>query len=322
MPTDPSHPQVDSSDRKSHMAAAPIAEIEVSAGLAAMLIEEQFPELVPVRLEALGVGWDNTAFRVNDAFVFRFPRRELAVPLIAKEAIVLPWLAQKVPLSLPCPKFVGTPCERYPWPFLGSTYVSGIPASSATLTDAARGASAARLGEFLAALHALRPPEPVAGVLGPDTLDRLDFETRIPVARDRLVRLKSLGLIPDPTPLLEILDLVPRDFSPRSDTLVHGDLYALHLMVDSSGVLSGAIDWGDAHFGDPAADLMAAHIFLPLRFHVEFLCSYGAISDSAWQSARLCALWHSATVLEYAHGISDQALIREAQRALSFLSAE
>jgi aminoglycoside phosphotransferase (APT) family kinase protein len=322
MSTDPTDTQEDSRNRNSPTAAAPLAQIEVSADLAATLIEEQFPELAPLRLEVLGIGWDNTAFRVNDAFVFRFPRRDLAVPLIAKEAILLPWLASKVPLSLPCPRFVGTACERYPWPFLGSTYVTGVPASSAKLADETRGASAARLGEFLAALHELRPPEPIAGALGPDTLGRLDFEARIPVARDRLIRLKSLGLVPDPKLLLEILELFPRDFSPRSDTLVHGDLHALHLMVDDSGVLTGAIDWGDAHFGDPAADLMAAHIFLPARFHGEFRRSYGPISDSAWQAARLRGLWHSATVLEYAHGIADQTLVREAQRALAFLSIE
>ena len=66
------------------------AEHDVSASLARELIETQFPKLTPVGVEPLGVGWDNTAYRVNDKFVFRFPRRQIAVELIRTEARVLP----------------------------------------------------------------------------------------------------------------------------------------------------------------------------------------------------------------------------------------
>jgi len=72
------------------------AEEEVSAELAARLIEAQFPALAPARVALLGVGWDNTAYRVNDALVFRFPRREIAVPLLETECRLLATIAQMV----------------------------------------------------------------------------------------------------------------------------------------------------------------------------------------------------------------------------------
>ena len=39
-----------------------VADHPVDAPLARALIDEQFPEVAPARLEALGSGWDNTLF--------------------------------------------------------------------------------------------------------------------------------------------------------------------------------------------------------------------------------------------------------------------
>lgn len=61
------------------------AEHPVDEQMARSLIEAQFPALAPVRLKLLGAGWDNTAYRVNGAQVFRFPRRQIAVDLLESE---------------------------------------------------------------------------------------------------------------------------------------------------------------------------------------------------------------------------------------------
>lgn len=304
------------------MTTPPSPPVEISPALARSLIEGQFPALAPARVELLGVGWDNTAFRVNDAYVFRFPRREIAVPLLAKEACLLPWIALRLPLSVPCPAFLGEPCASYSWPFLGTILVSGSAASSTALADAARAACATGLGEFVASLHSLQPSESMSSAIGHDTLARLDIARRSPNARDRLERLAALGLVADLSPLLTILDAAPLDDSPRTDVLVHGDLYALHFMFDQAEALTGVIDWGDAHLGDPAVDLMVAHAFLPPASRGEFQRSYGPIDACTWQMARLRAVWHSATVLEYAHRISDTGLIREGQRALARIGTD
>ena len=89
-------------------------EIEVSRDLAAALISSQFEKLVLTSIELLGVGWDNTAYLVNGQFVFRFPRRSIAAPLIATEIRVLPLIADKVPVPIPFPRFVGHPDQNYP----------------------------------------------------------------------------------------------------------------------------------------------------------------------------------------------------------------
>src|ERR1700722_5883623 len=62
-----------------------LAGADVSPGQAAGLIRAQFPELAAATVTRLATGWDNTAFVVDDRWLFRFPRREIAVPGVRRE---------------------------------------------------------------------------------------------------------------------------------------------------------------------------------------------------------------------------------------------
>jgi aminoglycoside phosphotransferase (APT) family kinase protein len=73
----------------------------------------------------LGAGSDNSAFLVNDAFVFRFPRRQLAVELLETEVRVLPALAPALPLAIPVPRLVGSPGSDVPLAFAGDSFLPG-----------------------------------------------------------------------------------------------------------------------------------------------------------------------------------------------------
>ena len=65
------------------------AECEIDVELARRLIEEQCPQLAPADLEPAGQGWDNTVFRVNRRWVFRFPRRQIGADLLDAEVAIL-----------------------------------------------------------------------------------------------------------------------------------------------------------------------------------------------------------------------------------------
>ena len=88
------------------------AEIEITPAQAARLIERQFPRFAPVQLASLGSGWDNAAFLVNARWVFRFPRRAIAAPLILREARALPLLAPHLALPVPVPEYLGVPAQQ------------------------------------------------------------------------------------------------------------------------------------------------------------------------------------------------------------------
>jgi aminoglycoside phosphotransferase (APT) family kinase protein len=277
----------------------------VSPAEAAELIEAQMPDLRPVTIGQAWTGWDNTVYEVNGALVFRFPRREVAVPLLETELRVLPRLA-RLPLAVAIPERVGRPTDAYPWPFAGYRRLPGATADRLRLDEAQRAELAAPLGRFLAALHAI----PAAGLdLPGDDWGRLDFSRRLPLFRARAA---ALGLEQADAWAVE-LDAAP---SPRARALVHGDLYARALLIDG-GRVAGVIDWGDLHLGDPAVDLALAHGFLGPAGHADFRAAYGPIDDDTWRLARLRAIFHAAAVLTYARDVHDDDLEWEARTALS-----
>ncbi len=56
-----------------------------------------------------------------------------------------------------------------------------------------------------------------------------------------------------------------------SPCLMHGDLYARHLLLDESFQLSRVIDWGDLHAGDGAVDLAVAWLVAEVRQALEWV---------------------------------------------------
>ncbi|GAA1610705.1 phosphotransferase [Catellatospora bangladeshensis] len=161
------------------------AEHEVGAAQAAELIGARFPRLRGLTVTPFATGWDNTVHLVGGEWVFRFPRRAIALKLLAHETAVLPRLAGRLPLPVPCPELIGEPACGYPWPYWGARLLPGVGLADSGLPDEARVAAAAGLGAFLRALHdpalaaavAVRRPDTPTGVpgttpgtgIGPDT---------------------------------------------------------------------------------------------------------------------------------------------------------
>lgn len=288
-----------------------VAEREMTAELALSLVRAQFPELGAGGIRPFGSGWDNTAYLVDGGIVFRFPRKESTVGLLERETRVLPLLG-RLPLDVPEPRWVGRRTERFPWPFAGYRRLAGVTADAADLSEEERMAAAGPLGAFLAALHAV----PVEGLgLPGDEIGRTAFARRMPELEARLRRLHGRGRIGDPAPWLRLFEgELPGP--PPVPAVVHGDLYARHVLVDDGRRVSGVIDWGDLHAGDPALDLSIAYGFLPTRAREAFLRAYGPVDARTRRMARLRAAFHSAALAWFADSIQDAALLREALAVL------
>src|SRR5271170_47998 len=92
------------------------ADIIITEELVRNCLQEQFPELLPIEnLSCMGEGWDNKVFLVNQRYVFRFPRRKIAVELIEQENKILHALPDFSPLHIPVPEFIGQPSHFYPY---------------------------------------------------------------------------------------------------------------------------------------------------------------------------------------------------------------
>src|SRR5262249_6861796 len=150
------------------------------------------------------------------------------------------------------------------------------------------------------ALHSM--PSDAARMHGApeDTLQRLDTNRRRTRTDERLHYLVREGHIKDRTPIDALLDALPVIENPKSDAVVHGDLHSSQMLVDETNALSGVIDWGDVHVGDPAVDFAGVHAVLPKAAHQKFLEAYGPVDPTTWAAAKGRALWHTIAVFAQA----------------------
>lgn len=300
----------------------------MTRAFACALIEKQFPELAPVNAQYLGAGWDNTVFLVNHTWVFRFPRRQSAVPLFTQETLTLKGL-RDFPLNYPQPVFYGqadtVKGEHFPWPFMGYTWVKGQSACQAQVLPAHRQHWATALGQALRYLHHHPIPKALIG----DTLQRADLSYRLPWFQDQLALARQSAhnqqhQLPERA-ITRLLAALSHDTSlPQVKpvpALLHGDLYIRHLTVNPAGHLTGLIDWGDTHQGDISTDLAIVYSAIPPHFHDIFWQNYGEVSEQTQRKAQFRALYSCLYIYRYGLGIQDPDLVREGWQGLQWIAS-
>ena len=280
------------------------AEVQVEEPLARRLVSKQFPPLPEHSLRQLSEGWDYTVFLVDDAVVFRFPRREIVVQGTAREISLLPLL--RLPVAIPRPVHIGQPGDDFPWPFYGAPYLPGEEPIG--LVDEVRRRLARPLARFLRALHASELLE-----LPVDPQRRSDMSVRVPRTRQALAAIADLW---EPPPLVDELLAVAETLPPAEPgAVVHGDLHFRQLL-QVEGDLTGVIDWVDICRADVGQDLQLLWSFLPPSARDEFLDEYGAVAEHSLLRARVLALNLNAILARYGHDNRADAVEAEAISAL------
>lgn len=311
---------------------------------ATRMLAAQFPalfaDLTVDEVEHLADGWDNTVHVVRREWLFRFPRRQMAVPMFDNEVRLLPLLAPRLPLPVPVPELLGEPDDLFPWRFWGAHIVPGIELADAALPEASspdiRVALGAQVGAFLAALHS---PDLAADVrrtpgleLSHDPMRRAQPAVRGPMARETLDAMAARGSWAPGTALDGAIDdllaesasLSPADSGAgdvppdQDEVLVHGDLHLRHLLVDTDGHAAGVIDWGDACFADPALDLSLAYAAFAGTSRAALLTAYGQqVSPDRELRARTLAVQLCAALADNADIEGCSALLTESLAGLS-----
>ena len=297
-----------------------LADIGIDAPLALRLVSAQFPELGARNAEPFGSGWDNAAFLIDEKVVFRFPRRRSAAGFIEREVAILPRVAPHLPLAISAPRFAGSASPAFPWKFAGYDLIEGVTACSITLSDEARSGLAEPLAHFLRALHDV-DPQPLASVgLPPDELGRLDHDKRLGLTMERIPTLTQSGLGARLDAFVTWLETHPPVALKASQhRLVHGDLYARHVLLDVRLCPIGVIDWGDVHRGDPALDIAIAHLMLPSSAYPAFRAAYGPLDERTWTAARYRAIYHAIVEVDYGIRSNDAAMCSMGLAALRLM---
>ena len=285
------------------------AEVRVNESLARQLVAEQFAPLPERSLVFLGEGWDYVAFLVDEAMVFRFPRREVGISGTEREIAKLPVLAPLLPVAVTDPVHVGARSVKFPWPFYGAPYIAGAEPDG-SLADDVRGELARPLARLLRALHADATLAAVGDGLPVDPMGRADMTVRVPRARETIAAIADLWGPPEETEaLLEEALALP---TPEPTAVCHGDLHFRQLLVEGS-VLTGVVDWVDICLGDPAMDLSLVYGFLPRAARDAFFAEYGEVDSASGLRGRVLALNLMAVLARYGHdegkpGVEAEAL--------------
>ena len=76
--------------------------------------------------------------------------------------------------------------------------------------------------------------------------------------------------------------LADDSYWPESSSVIHGDLYAGHTMVNSSEEVTGMIDWSEAAVGDPTTDLVGHYVAFGEPALDQLLQFYREAGGQAW----------------------------------------
>ena len=260
----------------------------------------------------MGEGWDNSVWLVDERWVFRFPRRAIALAGVEREIAVLPRLAPLLPLPVPEPAFVGRPAGSFPWPFFGCELIQGRELADADLSDPARHRLAGRLGSFLRALTASRSPPRLPA----DPMGRADMRQacRARTSGSRRSSGSACGPARCGRALARRGARAPAGaVRPRSCTAT---CTCATCSSARTARLAGVIDWGDLCRADPAADLSLFWSLLPGAARAAFLDAYGPLTDDQLLRARVLALFLCTALAVYAHHERMPRLEREALAGL------
>ena len=269
----------------------------------ALLLEQQ-PDLAHLDVVELASGWDNAMFRVGSELAARLPRRAVAAPLVDNEQRWLPLLAPRLPLPIPRPLHRGLPGHAYPWAWSLVPWIAGEPAALTPPVDPM--AAAIVLGNFVRALH---QPAPLNAPLNP--------YRGVPLVDRDAASVNCIELLAETidggaarAAWRTALDAPRFAATPVG---IHGDLHPANIVV-RDGKVAGVIDFGDITAGDPATDLAAAWMLLPIEAHTTFRLAAGEIDDATWARARGWALTHALVCL--ANSANNPLINRVGRRTL------
>jgi aminoglycoside phosphotransferase (APT) family kinase protein len=176
-------------------------------------------------------GWDFKVLILEDRWVLRVPRHRLAVEELEKEILLLPAIADRLPVQIPRFAHVSREPLYVTYPLIrGDRYADEDPLG---------------VRAFLDALHAVPVDEVPAP--HPDWLETYREQA------DEFQRVVLPVLDPDERPRGEALLGEVETLTDFRPALTHSDIAPTHLLVQD-GKLAGVIDWGDARIGDPAID--------------------------------------------------------------------
>ena len=220
----------------------PVQEVQISEALIIELLENINVGVRSLRL--LGEGYDNMIFLINDSYLIRLPRRQVADQLIQNEQAFLKKHGKSLRIAVPKVLHAGKPGDTYPFHWSITNFLLGETAAN----EKPNSGEVEKFALFLKDLHSLENKG-----MSHNPHRSTPLTNRVEDMASKMSELKSsTELI---TPAIENI-WAEALTEPRveQETIIHGDLHGRNILLYNSRFF-GIIDWGDVCSGDPATDL-------------------------------------------------------------------
>lgn len=248
------------------------------------IVSKAHPAIKKDQITVYDEGWDHIIMVVNQTFAFRFPKTERYKKMIVKESSFLTLFAPKSPVQVPRLKLHNDDeiSQYATYRFIpGVQFFSPV---AKTFTKEELKTVAQRLGAFLTAIHSF--PKRKAKELGIEEVNPMSYWPK------RFEEVKK-GVFPHisskeqnwVTKLFETFLTTLRK-SRIASTVIHGDIFPEHLIVDpKANKLTGIIDFADVGIDDPAYDF-AFRGYYKDEFFQEVYRSYDLPRDAYFDKRR------------------------------------
>lgn len=230
------------------------------------IIIESFPNLEIKTFDYDGSGQNNDIIFINDDMVFRFPKHQKELDSAKKEAEILEFISKDLPLKVPGIKILANKNTGYELGKWFSYYdkIEGVPLKKNDVEFFSnKELLAKQLAEFLKALHGLDVKDLPVSSVG-DSEVWLRFYQKV---SDKLFQFMNKIAIEDFKYNFQIFNDEIANVALKK-TLVHGDFGPTNILYSPSGV-TGIIDFGSLHVGDPAVDI--ASLIGPFGYGEKFI---------------------------------------------------
>jgi aminoglycoside phosphotransferase (APT) family kinase protein len=287
-------------------------ELEIDELIVRRLIDEQFPKLRDMQLQAVSWGTVNAVYRLGEELAVRFPRRAEWASGLEQEVRWLPVLGPSLPVPVPEPVALGVPSGDYPVKWAVYRWLQGTPMLEAERVD--QTAIAEELAGFVTAMQRIKPPSDP-----PRSNRSMPLANHDESMRASIAQLAAHGVdIAAVTAAWENALAAPSGWGSR--VWLHGDLMPTNLLVRDDGGLAGVLDFGVCTTGDPACESLLAWMTLTPSSRALYRELVG-VDDAAWARARGWALLFAVMALPYYHR-TFPAFAGVARRALAEVIAE
>lgn len=213
------------------------------------------PQFAGARFTILADGWDSVALDIDDRYIIKFPRHEVAEQSLRREVLLLSVIGPRVLMPVPRMDLHDIPVTHTIHAKLPGRALD--PAAYDKVPESMRAEIGERLGQFYAHLHAINPDLLANAGAGP-VQEWLDAET----IRHRIAPHLPPALAPWAEEALEKLENLGPD--PHGITYGLFDGHGWNMAHDiAQNRFGGIFDFGDSGFGPLHQEFIYSNLTSP-----------------------------------------------------------